>query len=590
MATMFPSVVDTFTTPGESLTWHFLKRAARPDREFLCWYEPDIEEREPDFILYSPDCGLIVMEVKDWSINQILEADPKTIRLSIGNREERRKHPLAQAREYRNRLLNMLTKPPLGNSGQSPCPVGICAILPHISRTELREKGLQKIFSEDSLICWDELQEHSPLLRDASGQTFREWLKTHFPPRFPFSLTQSTLDSIRATIFPQVRLELPRSHRHENQDNSDVLLALDHDQENLARSFGTGRHLILGPAGSGRTLILVFQSWHLPRVNRNIKRILFVCFNLSLVGYIRRLLAQKGVSLGPDGVEVLPFYSLCERILGEKLAHSAETEEYYSLVVQEALERLDGTHPLQHRWDAVLVDEGQDFSIEMAQVLLRLIPPYGTLTVAQDENQRLYQTDATGWQDMGIPHLQLHRVRRQYRNSKPIARLAERILGRTTENDSIFGMDGSEPSWIVSQNGLSLVHDVADAVAGLVRQGHPMSEIAILYARSQTEGVPCLPESLLTSLEARGIMARWIAKDTASKLNYDITTDSVTISTIYSAKGLDFATVFLLGLDTLKSSDARDRRILYVGITRAREQLLISVSSNCDKIRSAWAI
>ena len=82
---------------------------------------------------------------------------------------------------------------------------------------------------------------------------------------------------------------------------------------------------IIGPSGSGKTLILAHQAWHLPRVDKRIRRVLITCFNLSLVGYIRRLLSRKGVSLGPEGVEVIPFYSLCERILGERLPTPAKT-------------------------------------------------------------------------------------------------------------------------------------------------------------------------------------------------------------------------------------------------------------------------
>ena len=65
-----------------------------------------------------------------------------------------------------------------------------------------------------------------------------------------------------------------------------------------------------------------------------------------------------------------------------------------------------------------------------------------------------------------------------------------------------------------------------------------MSEIAILYAHSRMEGLAVsLPESLLEAVEARGVMARWVARDATSKRYFDITTDSVCISTIHSAKG-----------------------------------------------------
>lgn len=113
MATMFPADVTSFLTTGEEATYSFLQRTARPDGKFLCWYAPDIEEREPDFILLSPDCGLVVLEVKDWLIDQLLEVDGKSVLLSVNGREERRKqaafgpgagicgqpaHPVEQAR------------------------------------------------------------------------------------------------------------------------------------------------------------------------------------------------------------------------------------------------------------------------------------------------------------------------------------------------------------------------------------------------------------------------------------------------------------------------------------------------------------
>jgi superfamily I DNA/RNA helicase len=52
----------------------------------------------------------------------------------------------------------------------------------------------------------------------------------------------------------------------------------------------------------------------------------------------------------------------------------------------------------------------------------------------------------------------------------------------------------------------------------------------------------------------------------------------VTISTIHSVKGLDYSTVFLLGLDYLEPQNwsiEQIERLIYVAITRARYQLFI---------------
>ena len=84
------------------------------------------------------------------------------------------------------------------------------------------------------------------------------------------------------------------------------------------------------------------------------------------------------------------------------------------------------------------------------------------------------------------------------------------------------------------------------------------------------------PQDLVDAVEARGVLARWAARDTASKRAFDITTDSVTVSTVNSAKGLDFAHVILIGLDQLDMAQATARRLAYVGMTRARETLAIA--------------
>lgn len=578
MATMFPAENEAFTTAGEATVYRFLRRAARPDAVFLAWYSPDIEDREPDFILLSPDSGLIVLEVKDWLAEQVLEADPKSALLQIGTRQERRKQPLAQAREYVNSLLSLLGRHApegVGGKGALPCPVTWGAVFPHMRHEEFMACGLGEVMDGSRVLCWDDLNEDSPLLRDASGQRLRQWLAEHFPPLFPFSLTPPQVAWLRACIFPVVRLDLPQRAGATVPQQAATVLALDHGQENLARSFGPGKNLITGPAGSGKTLVLAHQAWNLPRVDRRIRRILITCFNLSLVGYIRRLLARKGVSLGPDGVEVVPFYSLCERILGEPLTHANEGGDYYELVVRECLDRLAANHPLKGRWDAILVDEGQDFSPDMARVLLALLPGHGSLTVAQDEHQCLYQPDATGWSEATVPGIRTRRLRRQYRNTRQIAALAGRVLGVAWEDVELAGADGPEPCWLASADGRAQVKDVASAVAELVRVGVAMSEIAVLYVHNRSEGVNNLAEALVETLEAHGVLARWAARDTASKRGYDITTDSVTVSTIHSAKGLDFAQVFLLGLDELPATDAGARRLAHVGVTRARECLTI---------------
>lgn len=96
MATMIPSGILTFTTPGERAFYRFLQTCAKPDDRYIAWYQPDIAGHEPDFILYAQDVGLVIFEVKDWSLDQIIDADPQFFTLYIEGKEERRKNPVQQ--------------------------------------------------------------------------------------------------------------------------------------------------------------------------------------------------------------------------------------------------------------------------------------------------------------------------------------------------------------------------------------------------------------------------------------------------------------------------------------------------------------
>ena len=73
MAIMFPDSVPDTAYPGEK--WMFkIFRDALPD-EFLVWHEPSTLTRKSDFILLSPNYGLLVIEVKDWNPEMIIDLE-----------------------------------------------------------------------------------------------------------------------------------------------------------------------------------------------------------------------------------------------------------------------------------------------------------------------------------------------------------------------------------------------------------------------------------------------------------------------------------------------------------------------------------
>jgi len=68
MATMMPSDIGEFETEGEKTFYKFLEGMGKPDTHYLCWYLPEINGNEPDFLLYCEEVGLVIFEVKDWTL------------------------------------------------------------------------------------------------------------------------------------------------------------------------------------------------------------------------------------------------------------------------------------------------------------------------------------------------------------------------------------------------------------------------------------------------------------------------------------------------------------------------------------------
>ena len=103
MATMMPSDIGEFETEGERTFYKFLEGVAKPDAHYLCWYLPEVNGKEPDFLLYSDEVGLIIFEVKC--------QDPKIITKSglMVGLGETRDEVMEVMRDLREAKCNLLT-------------------------------------------------------------------------------------------------------------------------------------------------------------------------------------------------------------------------------------------------------------------------------------------------------------------------------------------------------------------------------------------------------------------------------------------------------------------------------------------------
>jgi len=594
MATMIPSDNEYFKTDGERRFYRFLENVAKPDAQHIVWYLPDIKGEEPDFLLFCEKIGLIIFEVKDWALSQIKKATPISFTMDIDGKYGTRDNPFHQARHYFKTLMEkiradgrLVSKVP-EHRGNPKIPIDYGVVFPNINKYEYTEKGLGAVIDTNKIFFWDDLHPDSDICQDKTGKCFLQALKRMFPPKFSFEITRPDFECLKHLIFPVVCIEEPKRTPCAYEEQIKRLKIFDNNQEAIARKYHGGHRIIIGPSGTGKTLILVHTAAVLRQYNPNVKSILFVCYNITLVNYIKRLLSRKKVGLGKGSVEVYHFYELCSKILGEEVNYEKETDEYYESVVSKTLSRVKDK---EMKYDAILVDEGQDFSDDMFRIITNLLSPdTDYLAIALDEEQNVYDRKLS-WKDFGVEAPgRVHRVSCVYRNTQEICRFANRFIGKDigeskTQDLEIlpdfFDFHGPPPEMIQLRRFEEIVSYVVGKIKAMTdREEYPLSEIVIIYAKKsfEDEDVNFMPKMFEEALNSEGILCTWASEDYHSKTSYDITTDKITISTIHSTKGLDYACVFIVGLDSLEEdgwSKEQLRNLVYVVITRARYQLFI---------------
>jgi len=180
-----------------------------------------------------------------------------------------------------------------------------------------------------------------------------------------------------------------------------------------------------------------------------------------------------------------------------------------------------------------------------------------------------------------------------------ISAFASRFLGKHISEDkttnpeyppSFADFHGPKPEMKRLKSIEEVILYVTNLISSIADKGiFPLSEIAIIYAKKsfKSEEIHLLPQMFGKALSSLGVMYFWVSEDYRSKRAYDITTDSVTISTIHSTKGLDYSIGFLIGLDFLEPGRWTMDQITsltYVAITRVKYRLFIPYIKENDLI------
>ena len=576
MGTLFPSYAscEARMTSGERRVAQRLESYL--DDHCLCWYDVPVgtKYQHPDFVVLDPQRGLLILEVKDWALDSIQRIDLVSVSLRIDGGTKELANPVLQARQNAFGVKNLLERDRQliasdghPHAGKLVCPYGFGVVLASITREQFERMNLGRLMPPQLVICKDEM---TPIIGPAA---FQERLAAMFNVRFACALSRAQVDRIRWHLFPEIRI---------------AQQIMDLRQEQVARSLGDGHRVIHGVAGSGKTLILGFRCRQLAQTLD--RPILVLCYNVALAAKLEQVMTELGVG---GRVVVRNFHRWCaDQLTQFHVPLPTWGSRYAEALVSTLIDQVNKCQIPGAQYGAVLIDEGHDFEAEWLKLIVRMLDPASnSLLLLYDDAQAIYG-DRHGmrfsFQSVGIQARGRTTILRvNHRNTDEIFGGAhdfadEWLTPSAAEADDIplvqplmAGRHGPVPQLVQLGSPKEEGEYIARQLAALHAQGTPWAHMAVLYRAT------FMGEKIAATLAQREIPCEWL-KDSRSK-RFDPLHDSVKVMTLHSSKGLEFAVVAIAGLGQLpyKQDDiAAEARLLYVGMTRATDRLLMTTSSD----------
>ena len=498
----------------------------------VAWLSRDLSDElrdgEADFVVVHPRFGLLVLEVKGGGI----EREGRSGEWSSVDHEGKVHaihDPFAQASRSKHALVAKIRELPAFSDRWVPAAHAV--VFPDLGRLTV-PAGVHA--PPEIVVCGDDLgrlperiEEIFRVSRPANEQAF----------------DAGHAGEIERLLAPTLRVRAPLAVSAREADRA--ILTLTEEQYRVLELLSRVRRVaVSGPAGSGKSLLAVE---HARRLAAQGLRTLFVCFNRPLADAVGRDVTAQ------DNLRIHTFHDLCHR-LGEEAGIVAgdyvndPSPEFFTRLPEVLLEALQARPDL--RFDAIVVDEGQDFESEWWALLeLALVDPSaGILYVFHDDAQRL--TDGASTLPVGLTPIPLTR---NIRNTQTISQLASHFSSGDSESE---GPEGRAVEFVEVAEANQLTATLSKILHRLIREVQfRAEEIAILTGRGRATTV-------LAGLERIG----------AYRVGpLPVLPGVVAVDTIRRFKGLDSRAVVLVEIDHLTD----DHELLYVGITRARTHLVV---------------
>ena len=585
--------------------------------------------RPPDLVVLDPGSGVHVIEVKGIALENIEGVVAGEIRIRYPGVAVTR-NPIRQVRSAMFDIKNSVER---ALQAEAEIPFLWWVVFVGMEGEAFRERyglDLPELLFERDLAPGRLI----PHLQELGRTRLDRWGKT--------ALSRADQDSVMTAFGDSAVLEGEDREREKHREGRlgdcfDEIAAesrrLSQEQQKLAAGdWRGGPRLIRGVAGSGKTVVL---ATHLARrlarsaatqgalfaeAKERGERLLAVCFNRTLVPFIRRKIQRAyhqrmGEALQDDRVEVVSFNQLMWQLDRRGLWQyqpiengGADSVAERAVQYRRALDDTRRDSPKlvdQVVYDAIYVDEAQDLHTAEISLLSDLcrMPPGGGLPevyLFYDDAQNLYGRPRPTWEKLGVKlRGRSHVMVECFRNTRQIVETAFNVLLGTTAAEGVVVKmrQFADTNYLEKDRKVLVREGKLWRVKFAGREGawpemhlaeDPAAEDARVMAQLRwlLEDQDVRPEDILVLGPSRSRLRRLagilrsdlpvedilLPFETARKDEYISRNGCLTVSTVNSAKGYDAFCVLLVSANEF-SVDRQGRAAFYVGCTRARERL-----------------
>jgi superfamily I DNA and RNA helicase len=389
-------------------------------------------------------------------------------------------------------------------------------------------------------------------------------------------------------------------------------LEMDARQRSLADTrTESGYRRIKGPAGSGKSIVLAARAAKLAAAG---KSVLIATYNITLWHYLRDLVARASGGPGwSDGITTLNFHEWCRRTCYE--AGESWSDEYYELFkgvpekpdnprlrkewrnnwqskvdrilnldVPDLAARAVGERGVT-RYDAILVDEGQDYRLQWWNALRRALKDGGECILVADATQDVYGT-AGAWTDKAMEGAGFSggwaQLETSYRLPSDATDMARAFASEFLPQDTIDLPNPEQGSlnlhpctlrWVQREPGATATKSCVEEILLMMkrtgRDGLANADICILTddQMAGAEVVRLLQEKnirAVTTFDVHG------AESKRNKMGFWMGDARVKATTLHSFKGWESR---LLVVHISRAFTDEARALIYAGLTRLKRSV-----------------